>query len=87
MQLLMPTWAFFERQQVSPEDLQAQDDTSRATTDGLQAWFADADEVNVTEKDGVQCFSLTFDLTKADKTVPKKQSWWERLFRRRQRFH
>jgi len=84
MQLLIPTWAFFERQEITPEDRQAQDDTSRSTTEGVQAWFADADEVTVTEKQGVQRFSLKFDLTKGGKTVPQKQSWWERIFSRRQ---
>jgi len=63
MQSLMPTWAFFERHEVTPEDLQAQDDASRSTTEVLQAWFADADEVSVTEKMGVQRFSLKLELT------------------------
>ncbi len=84
MQSLIPTWAFFERQEITPEDLHAQDDTNRSATEGLQAWFADADEASVTEKAGVQRFSLKFDLTKGDRPVPKKQSWWERIFRRRQ---
>jgi hypothetical protein len=84
MQSLIPTWAFFERQEVTPEDLQAQDDASRSTTEVLQAWFADADEVSVTEKMGVQRFSLKFDLTKGDGPVSKRRSWWGRVFRRRQ---
>lgn len=80
-----PTWAFFRRLEVSPEDLQIQLDTERATTHGLQELFADADEATVTEKDGIQRFSLTFDLTKGDKAVVGKQPWWRRIFYRRQR--
>ena len=30
----------------------------------LEAFFADADQVTISEKDGVQSFSATFDLTK-----------------------
>lgn len=84
MQALIPTWAVFERQEISPEDQKAQDDADRATTEALQEWFADADEVSVTEKGGIQSFSLKFDLTKAEHAVPRRQSWWDRIFRRQQ---
>jgi len=78
----VPSWPFFHRQQVSPDDLHAQEDAERATTDALEALFADANELSVSEKDGVQSFSATFLLTREQAAVEKKP-WWERLFRKR----
>jgi len=75
----VPRWALFTRQQVSPDDLEAQEIVCRQTTEGLEAWFALADEAKVTEKDGLQHFDLTFDLTKK---FPKKKSLWQRIFGR-----
>jgi hypothetical protein len=84
-QSLVPDWAFFQRQEVSVTDLRAQEEAERETTEGVESWFADADEVEVTEKNGVQSFSLTFDLTKEQRDLVKrdlikKESWWKRIF-------
>jgi hypothetical protein len=78
----VPSWAFFHRQQISDDDLNAQGDAERATTDALEALFADAHEVSVSEKGGVQSFSATFLLTK-EQTAEERKPWWERLFRKR----
>lgn len=59
-----PTWALFYRLEISEEDRKAQefgtqlaDEFEAAITDG-------ADEVAVTDEQGVRRFSATFDLTK-----------------------
>jgi hypothetical protein len=84
MQSLVPRWAFFQRQRVSLDDLRAQEQAEQATAEGLEAWFADADEVRISETDGVQSLSVTFDLTKEQGSVQKKgMSWWERIFHHR----
>jgi hypothetical protein len=82
---LVPSWAAFQRTRVSPEDLQADKDAQRETMEGLKAWFSDADKVSVSEKDGLEHFSLTFDLRKGEQAAPKHERWWKRLFRRRSR--
>lgn len=57
-------WAFFHRTTVTSEELKAQADAERDTAQGFQAILDEADEVTVTEKDGIKSFSATFDLTK-----------------------
>ena len=79
----VPGWAFFRRQQISDEDQQAQEQAERSTADALEALLADADQVTIRQKDGVQQFSATFDLTKGQTPTEKKRSWWERVFSRR----
>ena len=78
----VPSWAFFHRQQISGDDQHAQEDAEQATTDALEALFADAHEVSVSEKDGVQSFSATFLLTK-EQTAGKTKPWWARVFGKR----
>jgi hypothetical protein len=70
-QSLVPGWAFFHRQRVSADDQQAQVQAEQTTTEALEAWFADADHAEITEKDGLQSFSLTFNLAK----LPQKPSF------------
>jgi len=79
----VPSWAFFRRQQISEDDQYAQEQAERGTADVLEALLADADRVSIREKDGVQQFSATFDLTKKQAPTEKKRSWWERVFSRR----
>jgi hypothetical protein len=81
MRSQMPNWALFRREQISPEDLQAQDEAEEQTTKELEAFFVDADEVTITEKDGVQSFSATFKLTKDEPATCVKKPWWKRLWR------
>ena len=40
------------------------ENTEASVAKELEAFFADADQVTISEKDGVQSFSATFDLTK-----------------------
>jgi len=40
------------------------EETEAGVQTALEAFFADADQVTISEKDGVQSFSATFDLTK-----------------------
>jgi hypothetical protein len=60
----LPEWPLFQRLTISPDDLQAQEEAEQATTEVVEQLFADADEVAITEKDGIQRISATFDLTK-----------------------
>lgn len=79
----VPSWAFFRRQQISDDDQHAQEEAERSAAEALEALLADADRVSIIEKDGVQEFSATFDLTKRPTPTEKKRSWWERVFTRR----
>ena len=79
----VPNWAFFRRQQISDDDQHAQEQAERGAEDALEALLADANQVSISEKDGVQSFSATFDLTKKQTPTQKKFSWWERIFTRR----
>ena len=79
----VPQWAFFQRNHISADDQQAQEDAEQGGADALEALLADADEVTISENDGVQNISATFDLTKGQIPPQKKQAWWERVFQRR----
>lgn len=81
----IPQWAFFQRNHISSDDQHAQEDGEEGGTDVLEALLSDADEVTVSENDGVQNISATFDLMKGQIPPPKKQAWWERVFHRRER--
>jgi hypothetical protein len=78
--LKAPTWALFRRQHISAEDLLAQNEAEEQTARELEALFADADEVTITEKDGVQSFAATFKLKKDEPAVLRKKPWWKRLW-------
>jgi hypothetical protein len=60
----MPSWALFQRQEISAHDLHAQDEAERAAAEGLGELFAKADEVSISEKGGLQRFSATLHLNK-----------------------
>ena len=79
----VPQWAFFQRNQISADDQHAQEDAEQGGADALEALLADADEVTISESDGVQNISATFDLMKGQIPSQKKQAWWERVFHRR----
>jgi hypothetical protein len=78
----VPSWAFFRRTTISVDDQNAQDQAERAAAEVVEVLTADADELNIIEKDSVRTVSATFKLTKEAATV-EKQSWWVRLFSRR----
>ena len=78
----VPQWAFFQRDHISVDDQHAQENAEQGGADALEALLADADEVTISENDGVQNNSATFDLTKAQIPPQKKQTWWERVFHR-----
>ena len=78
----VPHWAFFQRKEISADDQNAQVDAEQCAADVLEALLTDANLVSISEKDGVQTFSATFDLTKRQTPPKKKQSWWNRVFRR-----
>lgn len=79
----VPQWAFFQRNHISPDDQHAQEDAEHRGADALEALLADADEVTISEDDGVQNISATLDLTRAQIPPQKKQASWERVFHRR----
>lgn len=79
----VPNWAFFRRQQISDDDHHAQEQAEQGSADALEALLADAGQVSIREKDGVQEFSATFDLTKRQTPTETQRSWWERVLRRR----
>ena len=60
----VPQWAFFQNNRISADDQRAQEDAEQGGADALEALLADADEVTISEDDGVQTISATFDLTK-----------------------
>jgi hypothetical protein len=60
----VPNWAFFSRLELSADDRRAREEAESAVEKELEAFFADADHLTISEKDGVQNFSVTFDLTK-----------------------
>jgi hypothetical protein len=46
--------------------------------EGLASWFTHADKATITDEgDGVQSFSLTYNLGKD--AAPEKKPWWKRL--------
>jgi hypothetical protein len=79
----VPGWAFFRRKTISADEQQVQDEAERATDQFFEVFFSDADELSISEKDGVQTYSATFKVTKEKATGQKRKSWWERIFRRR----
>jgi len=74
---------FFQRLVVSDEDLRAQAEAEQASTAVLEALLADADEITISDRDGVQTFSATFDLMKKQSPAQKTRPWWQRIFGRR----
>ena len=79
----VPQWAFFQRNHISADDQHALEDAEQGGADALEALLADADEVTISENDGVQNISATFDLRKGQIPPQKKEAWWERVFHRR----
>jgi hypothetical protein len=75
----VPNWALFQRMKVSADDLVAQCDAKRKAEEIYQILFTVADEVSITEKDGVQSFTARFKVKKEPRAVAKKQSWWQRI--------
>jgi hypothetical protein len=71
--LQVPGWAFFRRETVSEDDQCAQEEAERTAAELFEALIADADEVTISEEDGVQSFSATFDLTKWSPDAEKKE--------------
>ncbi len=78
-----PEWAFFQRKRISADDQHGQEDAEQGGADALEALLADADEVTISESDGIQNISAIFDLTKAQIPQQKRQGWWEQVFHRR----
>lgn len=81
-QSLVPRWAFFERLSVSADELYKQEEMAKQAEEVYEALFADADEVEITEQDGVQNFCATFDLYKNHDAVQENKSLWQRILRR-----
>jgi hypothetical protein len=80
----VPSWAFFRRRSISADDQNAQDLAEQSAAELREALYADADELKITEKDGVRTVCATFKLNKEPPAVvEEKQSLWERVFRRR----
>jgi hypothetical protein len=77
----VPSWAFFHRQQISADDMHAQEDAEQSSTDVFEALIADADEGSIIEKEGVQSLSATFRVTKQE-TEEEKRPWWVRVARK-----
>jgi hypothetical protein len=60
----VPNWALFSRLELSESDQAARAEAEAEVEKALGAFFGDADQITIREKDGVQHFSATFDLTK-----------------------
>ncbi|MEM7392569.1 MAG: hypothetical protein AAF492_09480, partial [Verrucomicrobiota bacterium] len=78
----VPDYPLFRRLELSEDDRAAQEHVERSAEEGFEALFADADEVSVTEENGFQSFSVTFDLTKEVGGSASPKPWWRRVFKR-----
>jgi hypothetical protein len=76
----VPEWAFFRRLVVSADDLCTQAEAEQTSTDIVEALLVDANEITISERDGAQSFSATFDLTKEQGPAQKTRRWWQRIF-------
>ena len=79
----VPDWAFFRHLEVSADDQSAQEQAHQDSAAILEYMMADADEVSITEKDGLQNYSVTYDLTKEQTVQKTDSSWWKQLLRPR----
>ena len=65
----MPTFTLFHRLKLSAEDREAHKKAGREVEKEFEAFFGDADQVELTDKShGLQEFSAKFDLTKKPNT-------------------
>jgi hypothetical protein len=78
----VPSWAFFRRKTISADDQLAQEEADRGADECYQVFFYDADELTITEKDGVQTLCARFKVNKESPAIEKKESWWQRIFRK-----
>jgi len=69
MQLQVPSWAVFYRQQISAEALRLQEHIEQDAVDIIEGLSADADEVSVSEKDDIETVSLRFRVP--DEKIPE----------------
>lgn len=77
-----PSWALFERLELSPDDQRVRKKTEEACAEDFAAFLAEADNVTMSEDDlGIQRFSATFNLEK-ETDPPKNERWWERVRRK-----
>lgn len=78
----VPAYALFHRLEVPPEVVDEQRRIQRDVDAAFEYLEAEADEVDLSEEDGIQSFSLTFNLAKDEATAPSRP-WWKRLLGRR----
>lgn len=80
----VPEWALFGRKEVTAEDLEAQRGAQQAGDEVFAALLADADKAFVTDEEGLQRFSATFNLKRLEdpSTNVGVGSIWRRLLRR-----
>jgi hypothetical protein len=86
----VPSTPIFQRITLSDGDKRAHKEARATCEREFEQFLADADEVTLTDLgSGIQQFSARFDLTKPEFTstpnqpVTSKQSWWKRLFSRK----
>ncbi len=79
----VPEWALFQRLKVSADELAAQGQVEQEVAEELKEMFDRADRVEITEENGLQKFSATFNLKKEE--VEKKSGllgrirhWWRK---------
>jgi hypothetical protein len=73
-----PGCPIFQRLRLSAEELKAQEEIEKEVEEELASWFAHADKATITnEGDGLQSFSLTYNLEK--EAPPERKLWWKRL--------
>lgn len=77
----VPDWALFHRLELSDEDRAAQETTKNEAEEFFTALVDEADEVTITEKDGIQSVTADFDLKKLDAVQKPIRPWWKRIFR------
>ncbi|UCH21782.1 MAG: hypothetical protein JSU83_00490 [Deltaproteobacteria bacterium] len=74
-------YALFQRLELTKEDRQIQEETERGAEELFNAFTDGAEDVKISEKDGVVSFSITHDLTKEDHAGITRRPWWKRVFR------
>jgi hypothetical protein len=81
---VVPGWALFRRTTVSQADRETDDEVYTYVTKMMDEFLAEEENVSVTETEGVQRYSVIWDVPKkAAKEAPSLASgkpWWKRAF-------
>lgn len=77
----VPSYALFHRLEVPDDVVEEQRRIQEQVDAAFEHLEAEADDADISEENGIQSFSLTFNLPKDEDAAPRKP-WWKRLFGR-----